>query len=385
MEKERLIRQISKLIIKKINNTISSEEETVLNRWRTSNAENEELFQMILSSDDSRQAYRYYREIKKLNDWEEIKQKLACKRTPVWKRLMRYAAILLVGVGCIGAIMRMISDEPTVQFAQEEIEPGCLKAVLTFADGEKMMLGANHSHDLQVLEEYGISVNDSTLIYNEVDRIDEYHTLEVPRGGEYILTLEDGTKVWINAETIIKFPTRFKQNERKVLLLGGEAYFRVCKDVERPFYVECKDISIKVTGTEFNVMAYPEKKRIETTLVNGGVKIYKEKQELSLTPQEQAIYSQTDNKLSKKKVDVKYFTSWKDGVFEFREMPLGDVVVQLERWYNVNFTFQDDSLKQILFTGAIIKNKSLKFILNIIKETQLIDYSITEDTVIIKK
>ena len=144
-------------------------------------------------------------------------------------------------------------------------------------------------------------------------------------------------------------------------------------------------MNIRVTGTEFNVMAYPEKDRIETTLVDGGVKISTETEELTLAPQEQAIYLTQNNNLSKKKVDAKYFVSWKDGVFEFREMPLEDVIAQLERWYNVNFTFQDENLRQILFTGAVIKNKSLIFILDIIKETQLIDYSIIENMVLIKR
>lgn len=385
MDQEQLISQISGLIIKKINNTLSSEEEEVLDKWRTSKEENEKLFQKLLSSGNYSQEYQYYQEIRKLNEWEEIRQRFAHKRTFVWKCLMRYAAILLIGVGCVWAVVKINSEEPTVLVTRQDMNPGCSKAVLTFADGESVVLGDNYTNGLQLLKKRGISANDSNLVYNETDRISEYHTLEVPRGGEYILTLEDGTKVWLNAETTIKYPARFGKNERKVLLITGEAYFSVCKNAGRPFYVECQDMSIKVTGTEFNIMAYPEKKRIETTLVKGGVDVSKGEQALTLNPHEQAIYLQENDDLSKKKVDVKYFISWKDGVFEFREMPLGDVVAQLERWYNVNFSFQDDSLKQILFTGAVVKNRSLKFILDIIKETQLIDYNIVEDKVMIKK
>lgn len=385
MEQEQLISKISRLIVKKLNNSISFEEDEMLSKWRASKEKNEELFQRFLSSYDCSRDYQYFQEIKKINDWENIQQKFVHKRIFIWKYLMRFAAILLIGVGCIWAMVKISSGDRVVPVAKGEVGPGCSKAVLTFAGGEKVILGENHSNDSQLLKQYGISANDSILVYNENNRVNEYHTLEVPRGGEYILTLEDGTKVWINAETIIKYPVQFDRNVRKVLLVGGEAYFCVSKDEKRPFYVECKDMNIRVTGTEFNVMAYPEKDRIETTLVDGGVKISTGTEELTLAPQEQAIYLTQNNNLSKKKVDAKYFVSWKDGVFEFREMPLEDVIAQLERWYNVNFTFQDENLRQILFTGAVIKNKSLIFILDIIKETQLIDYSIIENMVLIKR
>ena len=187
-----------------------------------------------------------------------------------------------------------------------------------------------------------------------------YNTITVPRGGEYQLILADGTRVWLNAETELKYPVAFTGEVREVML-EGEAYFEVAKNVSRPFVVKAGQLDIKVLGTSFNVKAYPSETQ-QATLVQGKVEVRAENYFRELQPGEQLNYSSEGPEI--RKVDVKAYTSWKDQRFVFNDDLLEEVIHKIGRWYDVEFILRNPEVREIRFTGNLPKYRELEQVLN---------------------
>ena len=179
-----------------------------------------------------------------------------------------------------------------------------------------------------------------------------YNVIQIPRGGEYIVRLEDGTTVYLNSESELRIPVHFGKGERLVWLTG-EAYFEVVKDAKKPFTVQFMSSSVTVLGTSFNIRAYPEEKQSQTTLAEGSVRIYSPGSSMLLKPGEQAEVNALSGKMVKREVEVKSFTSWKDGRFVFEQQPLEDIMRTLERWYDIRVIFKDEGAKRISLSGNL--------------------------------
>jgi ferric-dicitrate binding protein FerR (iron transport regulator) len=192
--------------------------------------------------------------------------------------------------------------------------------------------------------------------------------LATPLGGIYQITLPDGTKVWLNAGSSLKYPMSFAKNERRVSL-EGEAFFEVTKDSARPFKVLSKGQEIEVLGTAFNVNAYPDNTVIKTTLVNGKVKLSNDKRyskAIFLLPGQQSTNS-NNGKIHLANVDTAPFTAWKEGLFYFDETPLSDALQQIGRWYNVEVKYKGE-VPQTHFYGRIKRSKPLREVLDVLEE-----------------
>lgn len=389
MNKEREIRRIRDLILRSVHSSLGGEEERELEAWRKASPRNEETFRKLAEQRFSPEEYARYRQARQSDDWPELRRKLRKRGRARYLSggwIARYAAVLLVGVVAAWWLARS-EDEPvpSVTVARQEILPGEMKAVLRLESGERIALGKRAERQDERLTVRGISERDSALVYGEQpERRVERHVLTVPRGGEYVLTLSDSTRVWMNSDSELRYPSRFEGGERRVSVTG-EAYFQVAKDESLPFVVEAGGAAVRVTGTEFNVMAYPDDGRVETTLVSGGVDVEANGQTRRVAPGSQAVYDKTSGGLTVRAVDLALYTSWKDGLFEFRDMPLGAVARQLERWYDVEILFADPAVADIRFTGAVKKMKPLAFILDIIQGTRSVDYRIEGRQVIIDK
>lgn len=389
MNKEREIRRIRDLILRSVHSSLGGEEERELEAWRKASPRNEETFRKLVEQRFSPEEYARYRQARQSDDWPELRRKLRKRGRARYLSggwIARYAAVLLVGVVAAWWLARS-EDEPvpSVTVARQEILPGEMKAVLRLESGERIALGKRAERQDERLAVRGISERDSALVYGEQpERRVERHVLTVPRGGEYVLTLADSTRVWMNSDSELRYPSRFEGGERRVSVTG-EAYFQVAKDESLPFIVEAGGAAVRVTGTEFNVMAYPDDGRVETTLVSGGVDVEANGQTRRVAPGSQAVYDKASGSLDVRAVDLALYTSWKDGLFEFRDMPLGAVARQLERWYDVEILFADPAVADIRFTGAVKKMKPLAFILDIIQGTRSVDYRIEGRQVIIDK
>ena len=212
----------------------------------------------------------------------------------------------------------------------------------------------------------------------------EQSVIRVPQGGEYGVVLADGSKVWMNSESELKFPSAFEGKER-VVELKGEAYFDVAKDAGHPFIVKTGESAIRVLGTSFNICGYAEDGFQQTTLVSGSVEVdYKGKQ-YRLTPGEQLEVREAGKAPEIKKVDVRLYTSWKDGMFRFMDMPLDALTMKLKRWYNVNFVFENESCKTYRFTGAVRKDVDFNEFIHLVETTTNVRFEIDGDNITIKE
>ncbi|MVN20482.1 FecR family protein [Mucilaginibacter arboris] len=258
---------------------------------------------------------------------------------------------------------------------QTTIAPGKSSAVLTLADNRKIVLDNNFSG--AIAHENGITVSKTTaglLRYtvNEKQASNDatvaYNTISTPVGGEYQVVLADGTEVWLNALSSIRFPTSFKGSERKVEITG-EAYFEVAKNAQMPFRVVSGYQVVEVLGTHFNISAYPDESAVATTLLEGSVKVaMNDGQVKVLKPGQQALILKKNNSFTVKDVDAEDAVAWKNGYFQFADDDLKSIMNQLSRWYNVEIVYQHANLDQ-KFGGTISRSKNLSQVLRILELT----------------
>lgn len=320
---------------------------------------------------------------------EKLNSRLKNKRKlPIWGYVSTgiAAACLL-----LFTITEFISHEPVPQktiLDLAQVKSGSPKATLIFDNGQKVELNADNSFEIKIKntivkdgEVSGLSYELSdTLSTPESDENTEYNTLVVSRGGEYILTLSDGTKVWLNSETELKYPVQFTGNTREVCV-QGEAYFEVKRDSLHHFIVHTPYTDTKVLGTSFNVSAYEDESTTEITLVSGKVEVNHQHEKCILQPGWQAVTNNKSGTLEAREVDIASYVSWKDGMFEFNDMPLEQLVSQLSRWYDVDFFFANSNIRDFKFTGAIKRSNTLMFMLEFIEKTSNVYFKVNGNVI----
>ena len=232
------------------------------------------------------------------------------------------------------------------------VSAGGKYAELILANGQKVDL--HEGMEMKLRERSSNIQVKGNVVYYEENKdsvtVEEYNMIRTPLGGEYSLTLADGTKVWLNAMSELRYPVAFGEGVREVEL-KGEAYFEVAKDAKKPFTVQFMSSSVTVLGTSFNIRAYPEEKQSQATLAEGSVRIYSPGSSMLLKPGEQAEVNALSGEMVKREVEVKSFTSWKDGRFVFEQQPLEDIMRTLERWYDIRVIFKDEGAKRISLSG----------------------------------
>lgn len=306
-----------------------------------------------------------------------------------WSRqLLRYAAIiafpLLTGVlgWALYQAREWHSQEKTVVSAM--ITPGSPRAILKLEGGKQIDLSVLSQDTLLSHRGTSIQLNsDHSLLYPEQKNNRQeiiYNTIMVPRAGEYRLTLADGTRVWLNADSELKYPVDFPSGPRRVFL-RGEAYFEVAKNEKQPFFVEVGGMEVKVLGTKFNINASRLDGSYQTTLVEGKVRVsnHRTAESLVLRPDQQA--QSKDGHFCVKEVDARVYTAWREGKFYFESEPLEEIAAQLERWYDVQFFFTRESLRKDEFTGVIRKDYTADRILDIITKTTNVKFEIRGRTI----
>ncbi|MEO3407273.1 FecR domain-containing protein [Mucilaginibacter sp. CAU 1740] len=287
------------------------------------------------------------------------------------------AAVIIFALGgLIGGIKYLGGNNKPYELASDKniIKPGGNKAMLTLANGTQIMLDGPQKGHLFTLNHVSASNNaDSSVVYqkslsNTGNARQVYNTLSTPRGGKYQLILTDGTKVWLNAGSTIKYPVDFTGNERAVEL-SGEAYFEVAHDSRRPFKVAGAGQVVQVLGTHFDVNAYPDESIVKTTLLEGSVKVSGKSlsanvPSIIIKPNEQAIFK--NDQLSKTTVDADEFVAWKNGVIIFKDADIRDVMRKISRWYNVEVEYQGE-MGNDTYNGEIPRNAAFSEVLRILK------------------
>lgn len=263
----------------------------------------------------------------------------------------------------------MVHDEPVHSADPLDVMPGQNYAVLTSSKGENIILSDTDDGQLNTGEGVEVlKVNDGELIYKSQGQAEKneliYNTLSTPRGGQYQLTLSDGTRVWLNAASSIRFPVEFLADERRVEITG-EVYFDVAHNDHQSFIVHAGSSVIEDLGTAFNVTAYEDEGSVKTTLVEGIVKV----REHILSPGEQAIEDENDHIQILKNVDLDNVVSWKDGFFSFENANLAEIMRVLSRWYNLEVDYENEAGLEKRYSGKIDRNLTLLQVLEGLKLT----------------
>ena len=285
------------------------------------------------------------------------------------------AVLLFVGIGLVWSHREQLRSVPPLTVKNEVVEPGRSKAMITLANGEKIVLGDKKQ---QLIGEDGTLLNlDSAVVeYKGKQKTPAlvYNTIDIPIGGEYQLVLADGTKVWLNADSKLLYDNNFGINNRNVTLCG-EGYFEVSKNKNLPFQVVSDDIKVEVLGTKFNVKNYPEDPNIKVALLEGSVMLYDSLESTILKPNQIAQYDKQNKKTTLKTIAAENTSAWINGHLYFDEENMETIALALERAFDVNITIKDETLKKMIFYGDfIIESNNIDEIMNIMAATNKFNY-----------
>lgn len=306
------------------------------------------------------------------------------RRIAAWSSVAA-SVILLIGL----YVTWMLGDFPKTEnlglAGQTEcFKPGSNAVELILDNGEKVVLDGKgkwiendvvsgiEDDSLRGLTYIQVQVNESEGAEELV-----YNTLKVPTGGFYQLELADGTRVWLNSESELRFPVRFTGDTRNVSL-KGEAYFQVKKNERKPFTVFLNESNVTVLGTSFNIKAYGDESNIYTTLVEGSVRFSEQRggEQVVLRPGMQSVWNVESGKTEVKKVDVTQFIAWRDGRFVFPSTTLEELMLQLKRWYDIEVEYQAPEVKRYEFRGAISRDMELDNVLSLVEKTSNVVFNI---------
>jgi len=271
------------------------------------------------------------------------------------------------------------------QQLKNEAAPGGNKAILTLSDGSTIIL--DDAKNGKVAQQGGTQIAklaNGQLVYNALDNKPVkvvFNTLTTPRGGQFKLTLPDGSKVWLNAASSIKYPTAFIGNERKVEI-SGEAYFEIAHNAAMPFKVSVNGMEVKVLGTHFNINAYNDESSVKTSLLEGSIRLTKGSTVTTLSPGQQAQLKNDGNIKVINNVDMDQVVAWKNGYFSFNRSDLQTVMRQLARWYDVEINYEG-KIPERQFGGKIDRNSNLSEVLKILEESK-VHFRIEEKKIIVR-
>lgn len=291
------------------------------------------------------------------------------QKDPIWRYAAAAALLVLIAVaGITGWQYRYSSPHKNIVAdntpAADKLPAG-KKATLTLADGSTIALD---DAAIGALGKQGganvIKKEKGQLAYQDSDATGAvvYNTLTVPRGGRFQLVLPDGTKVWLNSATSLRYPTAFRGTERKVTL-QGQAYFEIAANAAQPFKVQAGEMDVAVLGTRFDMMAYADEPTINATLVDGKIKV----QDKILQPGQQAVLALPGHQLTVRDADVNKITAWKNGLFVFNNMDLPTILREVARWYDVEIIYHSAPGKE-LYGGGISRNLNLSAVLQVLEE-----------------
>lgn len=389
----------SDLIHKYLDNRLSSAEYAEL--WRLLNEQPDE----AVLNEELQKLWQSAKTITPLiaaDDWDqkiqEAKQKLAAtvqtQEQPVISRFQRYrwvaaAAILLLIVSSVFLLTNQKEKNTAVAKntqpqQQNDRLPGGDRAVLILADGSSIVLDSAGNG---MLAQQGttkiIKKEDGQLLYNSSGTATDavaYNLLQTPRGGQYKITLPDGSKVWLNAASSLKYPVVFGGKERKVEITG-EAYFEIAKDALRPFKVQLNQMEVEVLGTHFNINSYTDEETVRTTLLEGRVKVTTASENKFLQPGQQAQLKPSGSMKIVNDVNLEETVAWKDGNFQFENSDIKSVMRQLARWYDVEVSYQGNISKH--FIGGISRNVKLSQVLSMLQQTGEVRFIIEGKKIIV--
>lgn len=391
-------KKIGQLLYKFMQGTLTEEEETFLECWKTQSHANQFVFDEVTNEENISEILKEYhpanRQILKKVIWEKVAARLPQmrKKSVVRRRgmYMRIAAVIMLTLGITGYFFwqenRKAGNSEAPRFADVKA-PHANKATITLANGQKVSLDSLLSGTLAVQGDGKlVKLANGQIVYEgtagEAAHIPIYNTLENPKGSKVIdMVFSDGSHIWLNAGSSVTFPVVFSGVQRKITLTG-EAFLDVAHNAAMPFIVEARGVAIEVLGTNFNVNAYNDEEDIKVTLLKGAVKLNNQTSSGLLKPGQQACVK--DKIRVSNDVDVDAVMAWKNNKFLFNNNNIQEVMRQLEKWYNIKVVYETQPTREE-FVGSISRNVNLSQILALLSETKAVNFEIKGNLVVVKK
>ncbi len=370
--------RIAQLIKKYLRNNLSPEENRELQNWLNDDENNRQLFNKITNEETLNKELLFFNELSldkarqlvAAKTWEITKVVPIKSNTKYWRYVVA-AAVIVAGFFAIYQYsMKSGSDRESVKTTTEKpfITPGGNKATLQLADGSVIVLDSAANGNLTSQGNVKVIKLDGKLTYNSSNNRSEavYNTIKTPRGGQYQLVLADGSQVWLNAASSIRFPVDFTEKVRKVEITG-EAYFEIKKDAAKPFIVTIPGKGqVEVLGTHFNINAYDDENTLNTTLIEGSVKFIADNGEsVKLKPGQQAQLSSSVSVLND--ADIDKIIAWKTGWFNFDRADITTIMRQVSRWYDVEVVYEGQVSKKT-FSGIVSRSQQIAEVLKIMEK-----------------
>lgn len=366
---------------------LSEQDLQSLETWMQASPKNREFGEFICKLESQKDILKTRTSPKEV--WEDLSRQRIKRqqRRRLWGIVVSCAAIvtLLVGIYIFMAYNKTVQT-PLYPTYGQLLSSHAREAELILPNGQKYALGERDT-TWQTIDGTGsMQTKDRTLIMQAGKAADTtaYYTLNVPYGAEYDLVLPDGSKVYLNAGSVLRYPERFNDTRREVFL-SGEVYLEVVHNEEHPFVVRTRDIAVRVLGTVFNINAYPDNKWVKTTLVEGKVETQCGDRHITMEPGTQVAYDKEAHETAYFPVNTHLYTSWKDGYYDFEDMKLEELAQIFTRWYNVQIDFAEPELKNLRFSGRLKRYDSAEELFEMLDYVHRVTFSIENGRIVIRR
>ncbi|MCG8580829.1 MAG: FecR domain-containing protein [Bacteroidales bacterium] len=324
--------------------------------------------------------------------WLRILPRLVHKpklRIPRWVGAAASIAVIALVSYTTFLLVKTSHDQPVVVQNATNIQAGSKTAELQLSNGQVVRLG---SGDMVLQETDGTTINTASSEVSYANNVVDnetvlYNTIRLNKGEEFTLTLADGTRVWINSMSELKFPVQFQGDTRRVELVYGEVSFDVAHNAEKPFILKTPVHDVEVLGTRFNVSCYANDGTVQTTLAEGKVRINNvigQLESIEIEPDQQYVFDKKDLTASVKDVNAEAYLAWTKGRFQFEDENLESIFKKLERWYNVDVYFVNNQARQEYFNGRLPRFENIDVILDMIEEVSDVEIELKDNAVILK-
>ena len=381
--------EIGHLLQKYFSGTIMPDEQCLLDSWMKEKEEHKQLFERLRKDTRFAEEYGIFREVDTTRAWETFRVKNGLGRQRRMTTWIKYAAVITLPLLVAGVwLLYPRGGEQSIPVAQNtRIVKREASPVLEVVGGGKVIL--EKEKDKMIEAGRGVEVQQSSgmLVYSDsvVPEYVDTNVLRIPKGGEFKLQLADGTQVYLNSATDLRYPVAFTGSERRVYL-KGEAYFEVAKDAEHPFIVVTDDVQVRVYGTSFNVNTLGAD-GVRTVLVVGkvGIRGQDSNREYVLKPNELAFYDRNSRDMKIETVDPDLYTLWRKGIFVFERETLENIMNTLSLWYDMEVFFQSESAKKLHFSGHMKRYEQIEDILHAITDATGVVFTINDKTVCVSR
>jgi ferric-dicitrate binding protein FerR (iron transport regulator) len=382
--------RIAMLIAAYVRGTITEKEHDELDNWVAASDDNLRLFERLTDEKNIEEATKWMETVATEKALQERKQGISFSKTDtpkMWVKFLPYAVaaslVIVAGLLFLNPFSKKskVEDSPVVIM---DIHPGSNKAILQLADGKKIILDSSANGDLLIQGNTTIIKSDGQIDYTgNQNAAGEtlYNTVTTPKGGQYRLTLSDGSKVWLNAASSIRYPVVFTGNDRSVIITG-EAYFEVAKNATKPFKVQVNDAVVEVLGTHFNINAYNDEPVIRTTLAEGSVKVTNSNNSTMLRPGEEAQIQQ-EGGIKTVTANLEETLAWKDGQFLFNDASIENIMRQVARWYDADIVYESKPTDH--FNAEVARELPVSKLLHLLELTEKVHFKIEDKKIVVMK